>query len=498
MFRVRNVLFQLLSLTIFANLSCVSLDAPTTPTPRPSRVDLRSCRFPNHKSELLCGKYSVFEDRTTRSGRTISLNIVVAPAESLRPASDPVFFLAGGPGQGAARLGVSSEDSLMRELRRQRDLVFIDLRGTGNSHPLRCNVTGDPASAQRFFADIFEPEAIRACQAALEKIADLRNYTTPIAMEDVEEVRAALGYRKINLYGVSYGTLVALQYLRRHGEHVRSAVLAGVSTPATKLPLHFAKAAHDAMERLIKDCVGDQSCRAAFPSLGEDFTTVLEAVDKGPVTFELVNPASKVSQQVSLSRGVFVERLRLMLYDHATSSLVPLVIHRAALGDWVPFGKVAIRSRFSGADAVALGIYLTVTCSESIPLITEELINETSRTFLRDERTRRHQQACREWPRGEIAPEYYRPIASDVPILMLSGDLDPATPTEFARQAIASLSNGRQIILRNTPHHYRSECATNLTTEFIVNGSPKELDATCAERLRRPRFLTELPDRYNQ
>jgi pimeloyl-ACP methyl ester carboxylesterase len=499
MFPVRNVLLHLLSLAIFANLSCISFDTPTTPTSQPSRVDLRPCRFPNHRSELLCGRYSVFEDRVTRSGRTISLNIVVAPAESRNAAPDPVFFLAGGPGQGAARLGVSADDSLMRELRRERALVFIDLRGTGNSHPLQCSVTADRASAQRYFADVFEPEAIRACRAALEPIADLRYYTTPLAMEDVEEVRAALGYRKINLYGVSYGTLAALQYLRLHGEHVRSAVLAGVSTPATKLPLLFAKAAHDAMERLIIDCAGDESCRAAFPNLGNDFRTVLEAVDKGPVTFEITNPVSKIPQQVRLSRGVFVERLRLMLYDHSTSSLVPLVIHRAALGDWAPFGKVVIGSRFSAASAVALGIYLTVTCSESIPLITEEeLIHETSRTFLRDERTRRHQQACREWPRGEIAPEYYRPIASEVPILMLSGDLDPATPAEFARQAIASLANGRQITLRNTPHHYRSGCATNLITQFIVQGSPQELDATCAERLRRPRFLTELPERYNQ
>ncbi|HEY3168336.1 MAG TPA: alpha/beta fold hydrolase, partial [Candidatus Binatia bacterium] len=270
---------------------------------------------------MLCGKYSVFENRITRSGRIISLNIVVAPAESRNAAPDPVFFLAGGPGQGAARLGVSAEDSLMRELRRQRDLVFIDLRGTGNSHPLQCNVTANRASAQRYFTDIFEPEAIRACRTVLEQIADLRYYTTPVAIEDVEEVRAALGYRKINLYGVSYGTLAALQYLRLHGEHVRSAVLAGVSTPATKLPLHFAKAAHDTMEQLIKDCAGDESCHAIFPNLDEDFRTVLEAVDTGPVMFEIMNPLSKISQQVRLSRGAFVERLRLMLYDHSTSSL---------------------------------------------------------------------------------------------------------------------------------------------------------------------------------
>jgi pimeloyl-ACP methyl ester carboxylesterase len=141
---VRNVLLYLLgSLTIFANLACVAIDAPPTASIGTTRVDLQPCHFPNHKSELLCGKYPVFEDRAAKAGRIIPLNIVVLPAITAQPKPDPVFFLSGGPGQGAARAASAREDPLMRELRRERDLIFIDLRGTGDSNRLQCSVASD-------------------------------------------------------------------------------------------------------------------------------------------------------------------------------------------------------------------------------------------------------------------------------------------------------------------------------------------------------------------
>jgi hypothetical protein len=117
--------------------------------------------------------------------------------------------------------------------------------------------------------------------------------------------------------------------------------LAGVATPAAKQPLNFARAAHDALVRLLDDCAADAACREAFPSLKAEFDAVLTAFDNGPVTFEMLNPVSKVTEPISMSRGVFVERLRLMLYDLGTASRVPLVIHRAAQGDWVPFATAS-------------------------------------------------------------------------------------------------------------------------------------------------------------
>src|SRR5262249_40240349 len=149
-------------------------------------------------------------------------------------------------------------------------------------------------------------------------------YTTPVAMDDLDEVRAALGYGQINLYGASYGTLAALQYLRQRPEQVRSLALAGVATPETKMPLAFAKGAQAAMDKLIADCAADEICRTAFPQFKTDLAAVLAGLDKGAVSFELRHPVSKTLQRVSMSHGVFVERLRLMLYN-STASLIPLL-----------------------------------------------------------------------------------------------------------------------------------------------------------------------------
>jgi pimeloyl-ACP methyl ester carboxylesterase len=318
-------------------------------------------------------------------------------------------------------------------------------------------------------------------------------------MDDMEDIRRAMGYDKINLYAVSYGTVGALDYIRRYRDRVRSAVLAGVTTPAAKLPLQFAQGAQRAMEKLIADCDMDETCRSAFPRLKDDFAAVLTAFTNGPVRFELTPPQSRSKQPVTLSRGVFTERLRLMLNDHSSARLLPLLIHRAAHGDWQPFGNVAVRPAVVSAYTLALGTYLTITCSESVSFISPgELADRTAGTFLGDYRVQRHRSACMGWPRDDIPGDYFLPVKSDVHVLMLSGDLDPATPMEFGKAAMARLTNGRQVLLRNTPHSYTSACARGLVVEFIAKGSAGNLDATCAERIRRPRFLTELPERYQR
>lgn len=462
-------------------------------------MNLSPCRFANHKSELLCAKYPVFEDRANKSGRVIALNIVVVPAERNQPANDPVFFLTGGPGQGAARIAARGEDALMRELRRERDLVFVDLRGTGDSNGLRCDIAAGRSALQNYFADLFQSDLIRSCRDALQQRADLRLYTTSLAVEDLDEIRAALDYEKIILHAASYGTQAALEYIRRYPQHVRSAALAGVATPEAKIPLHFAKAAEDAMTKLLDDCAADPGCATTFPKLREEFAKVLGRFDDGVVTFAATHPITKKVQSVRLARGIFVERLRLMLYQHNSARLLPLLIHRAANGDWNALASLMLTARAPAAFDVALGMYLSVTCAESLPRISDDdVARETRGTFLGEYRTHRHQQACREWPQGTVPAEYYRPVQSDLPVLILSGDLDPATPAHYGAAAARHLPNSRQVVLRNTPHSYDSECARKLIAEFIDKGSAKELNVECAHRLRRPRFLTDLPAGHEQ
>ena len=468
-----------------ASVACATPAPPTPEAPPRRTIALAECRVPKSAEAVLCGKHSVFENRATQTGRRIGLNIVVLPARALSPASDPVFVLVGGPGLGAASMVNGESEWFTDKFRRERDIVFVDQRGTGGSHRLPCPF-GNTAVMQTHFNDLFPIPAVRACRDALRPLGDVTLYTTPIAMDDLDEIRAGLGYSRINLYGGSYGAQAALQYLRQYPGRVRSIVLAGVATPSGKQPLSFARAAHDAMNALLEDCAADTECRERFPNLKAEFQALVAALDVRPATFEITNPTSHVKEPVSMSRGAFVERLRLMLYDLDRASHVPLLLHRAAQGDWVPFAVSSTGGVTPGVSAM----YMTVTCSETASRITEDdIVRETRDTFVGEYRTRRHVAACQEWPRSEVPAAYYEPVTSDVPALILSGELDAATPPHFAAAVARSLPNSRHIVIRNAAHAYWQECPQRLVADFVSAGSARDLDVACVAQVRRPPFV---------
>lgn len=466
-------------------MASVACATPAPPTPPRRTIALAECRVPKSAEAVLCGKHSVFENRATQTGRRIGLNIVILPARGPSPASDPVFVLVGGPGLGAASTVNGESEWFTDKFRRERDIVFVDQRGTGGSHRLPCPF-GNAAVMQTHFNDLFPIPAVRACRDALRPLGDVTLYTTPIAMDDLDEIRASLGYSRINLYGGSYGAQAALQYLRQYPGRVRSIVLAGVATPSGKQPLSFARAAHDAMNALLEDCAADTECRERFPNLKAEFQALLAALDARPATFEITNPTNHVKEPVSMPRGAFVERLRLMLYDLDRASHVPLLLHRAAQGDWVPFAVSSTGGVTPGVSAM----YMTVTCSETASRITEDdIVRETRDTFVGEYRTRRHVAACQEWPRSEVPAAYYEPVTSDVPALILSGELDAATPPHFAAAVARSLPNSRHIVIRNAAHAYWQECPQRLVADFFSAGSARDLDVACVSQMRRPPFV---------
>jgi pimeloyl-ACP methyl ester carboxylesterase len=461
----------------------------------PPRPFLSPCPMPELKTKAWCGRYEVFENRAARRGRKIALNMVLLPALTEKFAPDPVFFIAGGPGQSAATLAADLGEGPLMNLRQERAIVFLDQRGTGASNPLTCRLYTDDKDLRDYFEDMFPVQQVRACREQLEKVADLTQYTTTNAIEDLDEVRRALGYQQINLYGGSYGTTVALAYMRQYGAHVRSAVLAGVAPTSMGLPLPFARGAQYALTHLIDDCAADTACRAAFPDLRAEFQSVLERLGKGPVSVEVVNPFTKKLESISLSRGIFAERLRMLLYGRAPASVVPLLIHRAAQGDFKPFILAALPQARGIYQSLSLGMYFTVTCAESVPFITEaDVRRETSDTFLGDWRVRVHQRACREWPRAAVPQNFTSPVKSDVPVLMLSGEFDPASPRWLATEAARTLPNSRQVHIPYGGHDYLSPCLSNIIAEFIAKGTGAGLNTACAEATKRPPFVTTLPE----
>jgi pimeloyl-ACP methyl ester carboxylesterase len=472
--------------------SCLSGAGTSTTSTTDQHLVLKPCKLAGLDGDTRCGTYEVFENRDAKSGRTIKLKIVVLKALNGTPAPDAIFPLAGGPGAPATSMVDLAHDEILAPARQDHDIVFVDQRGTGGSNPLVCDVGDDPRDMAAFFGDILPIEKVQACRNKLQAIADLRLYTTPIAMDDLDEVRSALGYDKIDLLGVSYGTIAAQVYLRQHAEHARSAFLVGVATPNIKQPLLFPRSAQHAMDMLYTDCARDPVCHSTFPDLQKEFEAVLHRFDNGPLTMKFIDPITRKKIEVKVARSNFVERIRLAMYSTESQAFVPLIIHRAYVNDYLPFEKAALVLS-PGAD-VSRGVYFTITCSEGVRFISDsDVVNETRGTYVGPERVTRHIKACQEWPKGEIAPSYIEPVKSDVPVLMISGEVDGSSPTWFGESAVKFLSNGRQIKIRYLGHQIEGACLSDIFKSFVTSGSSKAVNGACAEGVRRPPFATKLP-----
>jgi pimeloyl-ACP methyl ester carboxylesterase len=458
---------------------------PNTPVKR-GRVELRPCNDPFLTSDMLCGKYEVFEDRSARTGRRISLNLVVLPALSAKPAPDPVFYMAGGPGGAATSY---AKGNLLNGLRRHRDVVLVDQRGTGQSNLLDCAPPGSILDMRGYFGEVMPLEKIRACRAELEKIADLKLYTTTIAMDDIDEVRAALGYEQINVYGGSYGSTTTLAYLRQHPDHVRAIAVTGVAPFSMKFPLSFSRGTQDAVDRMFADCAADAACHAAYPDLANDFKTVLAQFDKGPVEVTAMNPVTGSEQKVTVTRDAFVDSIRQMLFQPPLAAALPALIHLGAKGNLGRLIANAFRVVLIISSSIARGMQFSVICGEDVPFITPEEIKTTSaNSFYGDARVRPTIRACTEWPRAKVDPSFLDPVKSDKPALVIAGQLDPVTPPWLAEQVVKTLSHSRLVVVPNATHA-SYECLENLVADFIDKGTTEGLDVSCANQIKRPPFV---------
>src|SRR5688572_27178771 len=284
----------------------VALVAANGSAQRTPRLTLRPCLadLPAALAGARCGTMSVYENRAAGTGRKIDLRVMVLPATGPNRAPDPVFFIAGGPGSSIVNEagGVARDPSRLRE---RRDLVLVDQHGTGGSSPINCRFYGPPDSLQSFLGDFMPPEAVRRCRAMFERERDLTQYTTTVAVGDLDEVRAALGAERINLSGGSYGTRAAQEYMRRYPTRVRTAALYGLAPPSLAMPQQFARDAQAALDAVIGDCAADDACRTAFPRLADEVSTVLARLRREPARVTVHHPPAGRPVTVSLGYDMF-------------------------------------------------------------------------------------------------------------------------------------------------------------------------------------------------
>jgi pimeloyl-ACP methyl ester carboxylesterase len=322
--------------------------------------------------------------------------------------------------------------------------------------------------------------------------ADLRLYTTSIAMDDLNQVREALGYDRINLFGGSYGTRAAITYVRRHPGTVRSVVLDGVAPPDMILPLYFARDSQRAFEELMAACVADMGCAQAFPNIADRFEQLLARLDRNPERVTLTHPRTGKPELVTFDRLTVSGMVFTALYMPETAAMLPFLIHRATEGDYA--GLLALSSAGVGSvEDMSLGMRYSVICAEDAPRVDDAMMTrESAGAFAGDTLARAFLKPCEFWPRGDVPADFSAPFASDAPTLILSGEFDPVTPPVWGEQIARQWPNTRHVVVPGVGHGAAGRgCTMRLIRAFLNETNPGSVDPGCTTILRRrPFFLT--------
>ena len=487
--------FLALTLATAALFPAIAAARPAPkPAARPYSARLKPCKLPGEgkPADAFCGIHEVWENRAAKSGRRIGLKVIVLPALSSSPKPDPIFLLAGGPGQAATTTapGSAGED----RLRRDRDLVFVDQRGTGEPDKLACELGGHEDDLQSYLGEMFPVAAVQECRDRLAKKYDLTLYTTDLAMDDLDEVRAWLGYGKINLSGGSYGTRAAQVYLRRHPESVRSVVLDGAVPMDETLPITHAAAGQRSLDLLTEWCEKDAACHGRFPRFRQEFQAVMDRLRREPAAVEVEHPRTGKPARVTVAWNVVADGVRWALYSPESSALLPLMIHQAAAGDFKLLAQASVNSRLGAIDGITMGLFFSVTCAEDIPFIDPAQIPaRTANTFLGDYRVAQQTAACGVWPRARIEPSHREPIRSDVPVLVVNGERDPVTPPDFGPRVTRAMTRAVRVVIPWGSHGGSEPCRDKIEADFIEKGSGEGLDLSCVKRIELLPFVLEPP-----
>lgn len=440
-------------------------------------LTLAPCRPAGVSEDLQCGTFKVPENRSKPEGRQLQINVVVLPALESASKKEPLFDLAGTE---FAELYAGE----LKEFRRHRDIVLVDQRGMS---PPALNCPGADLSRQGYLREPFPSEYVKRCAQELGKSADLNSYLTSIAMEDVDAIRKALGYDSIHLSGASYFSRAVLEYIRRHGEHVKSAILRSPVPPDARMPLQFAAWAQRALDLLFADCASDDACMRAFPTLRDDWKSVLSRLSRGPAR------VAYAGETLELQRDVFAEKVRLLLYSPSSRRSVPFVIHEASIGNFTPLLDSAIPKDLSEGEQNMDGWYLSVMCPESTDFARpEEAAALSKSTDFGMSRFDRQHEACALWPHPSLSEAILRPVVSDVPVLIFAGAKDPITPPIWAEKIAETLPRSRMILIPEGSHVSSglkpADCLQDLAMQFLDGVAPGDLNTGCAQKLQPPPF----------
>ncbi len=456
--------------------------AAATPT-----LELEPCRLRGVEHEALCGVLQRPLDPAQPLGPAIGVHVAVLPALARNKKPDPVFLLAGGPGQSAIGLAATAGGQFARLLNR-RDVVLVDQRGVGRSAPLACDDDEPSAPLAGRLDNEGVARLVARCREALQKLphGDLRQYTTTIAMQDLDAVRAALGVERINLIGGSYGTRAGLEYARQFPQRVRRLVLDGVAPPDMALPATFSPDGQAALQAVFAACEADAGCRERHPRLRERWRTFGATL---PRALAVTHPLTGAVETLTVTRDLLAAQLRLPLYVPALAAALPAAMEHALRGDLGPLLAMSLGLSARRETQLAMGMHFSVICAEDLPRMAQA--QEPPGADFGTQFAELYTRLCADWPRGNVPPAFYRVAALAAPSLVLSGGADPVTPPRHgARIAQALGASARHVVVPQAGHGVMAlPCLRDALFRFIdadTDAAALQVEATCAAALPRP------------
>jgi pimeloyl-ACP methyl ester carboxylesterase len=424
-------------------LTAVAIALAIDVRPQPPS-QLRRCAIDGRPAH--CGTITVPEDRRRTDSRELALGVLVLDRFDPEASGEPIFVLAGGPGQAATSLAPWAATTFA-DVRRTRDIVLVDQRGTGGAHRLSCAV------APRTFFIPLDPER---CAARLSRLATLSLYGTESFVDDLDRVRTALGYERIVLYGASYGTRAAYAYARRFPDRVRSVVLVAPAPISMAVLDSFEEDGRHALDAVVEECLADAACARAFPNVRRDVERLRD---------DRTDPFRALG-------------LQFLLYSTATAVQIPRIAADAASGNTARFETAIAAFRERLGEEIAIGVHLTIICGEDLSFGDSARLTTARQQYAR---------ACREWPAASPPPDFHRVVRLSIPALIVAGEWDPVTAPHWGRVAAEQFSPSQVVVFRKTSHELSGGegCVGAMVAAFLSRGAA---DPSCAGRAGRPPF----------
>lgn len=452
-----------------------------------AEIDLHECRIGSdlsaNKIKAECGTFSVAENRKNPS-RMIALNIAVVRSSSAQKQPDPVIMLAGGPGQSSVESYPGAAHAFSQILK-DRDIVLVDQRGTGGSNALKCDFD-EQAQLAMLSDSSFIPAEIKKCAAGLD--ADTIYYTTTESIKDLEEVRKALAIKQWNLLGISYGTRKALTYMKMFPESIRSVILDGVMPQQEAMPQSHEKNLVNALRLQFEQCGKQPSCAEAFGDVEQQMWQLLNDVEQNKPKLRLQNFSTGEFEEVTLTKESVAIALRMFAYSANSMNLLPLLIAKANHGQPEVIAAQANLISSMLSDNIS-NVELSILCAEDLPFYKEYSPSEHN---LFGDYINNTQSNCAAWPHGTVDASFKEPVVSDIPTLLLSGELDPVTPPSFAELAMETLSHSQHLIAKGQGHNvFPLGCMPDIITDFIQDPE-QELETKCMDDFNYTPFFINM------